>query len=390
MSKQNIIIYLTKDGFDLFESGLPSVMQFLFPPESVRDLEVLNKPQLEIQLTAFIAANKLKSATVLIVLASSVLFEKDISSPDTSMQPEDKIEVQKQEIKHPINDDADKAIQNEDIKKYLDTVPFENVNSKIYQIQNGIKVIATNRDLYDSIKKAFEQEGSEIMAVIPVIKLGKEIDITNGFNQQIAETLYKRIDGYKTDTFPLLDEEEEIQARNQKEKFSTNIKDTNIKRFVGMGAVFVLLVGVLGVMYSQLVAQNAQDEKVAQQAKQKLLQTTNSTVSPTLPPLANSFIPNSTQSAALIQKDKTIEIVAIPPATLSGQLKTSLKNYGFTHVDVKNDTTQTAAKTFILFSQSINQQTRDQVFTLVKTIAPDATTQETIQQQFDITITLAK
>src|SRR5205085_12307500 len=130
--------------------------------------------------TSFINGNNLPSANIVILLSETVLFEKDILDPENK----DGTSTQLQEFRE------------KGIKDFIDTVPFENVITHTYVLENGIKIVATNNDLQTSIKYAFEQKGSRIFSVIPAVLLGDAI--TNGLTPETLQTVASQLETIKS------------------------------------------------------------------------------------------------------------------------------------------------------------------------------------------------
>src|SRR3989338_3803463 len=61
------------------------------------------------------------------------------------------------------------------IQDFLDNIPVETVSSKLFPIENGVKIIAVNRQLYEVIGKTFQSLGFSVLSIIPEILLDKKI-----------------------------------------------------------------------------------------------------------------------------------------------------------------------------------------------------------------------
>ena len=133
--KQSCILYLYRNGFILFINFYSSITKFVFLQTIVKDLDLINEDQLRIQIKSLIESYKIPAGVLIIILTETVLFQKDIPNHAAA-------EYGQPELKEG---------QNEKIEKFLDSVPFENVLSKNVPLQNGVRIIATNKDLVDEI-----------------------------------------------------------------------------------------------------------------------------------------------------------------------------------------------------------------------------------------------
>ena len=131
--KQPAFIYLDKNGFYFFENGMTQVISLAFLATSVKDMDVINGGSLMTQIKGFIDQYKVTPASITIIFSPNITFEKDLVG-----------------LAH--------EQQEEEIKKFLETVPFDSVLSKEYQIDKGIKAIAGNADIYMQLKMAFEKK----------------------------------------------------------------------------------------------------------------------------------------------------------------------------------------------------------------------------------------
>ncbi|HEX7042245.1 MAG TPA: hypothetical protein VF189_03255 [Patescibacteria group bacterium] len=124
--------------------------QLSIPTDVVRDLEVLDRDKLTMLVAQFLQANSLQPCPVVFLLSPNITFAQDIG------------QAQPQEVE---------VI----IEKFLDTIPFENVGSKRVVIAGKTKVVGANKELYNTIKLAYEKGGFSVLAVVPFVLLQSTI-----------------------------------------------------------------------------------------------------------------------------------------------------------------------------------------------------------------------
>jgi hypothetical protein len=229
------IIYILREGFQIYAPGMPSILEFRFVPEIVRDLDVANKELLYNLLKIFISGNNIPKSSLIIVIGDSASIIKDfIITP---------VPVEEQ------------AAQLEQLHKladeFLEHIPFEEVSSKSFPIDNGIRAYGTNKELYESIKEAFLQEAFEVLMVLPAIAIGPEINTkaaldTDAINSILKkEPLLKEFNLLKQSLLTLQPEEASTESTEptKQEKKSGN------KKTILIIGVFVVLIIVLILVY---------------------------------------------------------------------------------------------------------------------------------------------
>lgn len=221
MAKQKALLYVDKVGFDFYLESAKGNARFQFTPNAVKDLEVINTDILRNQIKTFTESGKIPPVDIIIIIAPSLIFQKDLQIANPSDEPA--------------------AVQ-----KFIDTVPFDRVSSKVYKLGITTRVIATNKDLYNVISDAFEKKGSTTIAILPVHSLPKELQMANGSNVDVARLVIARIDSLKHNGMDLPQHILEInQAPKDTRKF-TSIKLNRqsiilIGVFIGLGVILVIL-----------------------------------------------------------------------------------------------------------------------------------------------------
>jgi len=148
------ILFIDGNRIDVYNSLKNTVVSLDFPQEVIRYSEVLDREKLHAQIKSLIETNKIVPSSLIVVLAKNILFQKDFVK-DQETQEQQELAAQ----------------------DFIDSVPFESVGSKIVPLEKGIRVIAANADLYESIMSTFQQLGFSIQSLLPVTLFGDEIQI---------------------------------------------------------------------------------------------------------------------------------------------------------------------------------------------------------------------
>jgi len=148
------ILFIDNNRIDVYNSSKNAVVSIDFPQEVIKYSEVLDREKLHLQIKSLIETNKITPSSLIVILAKNILFQKDFVK---DQETEEQQELQAQE--------------------FIDNVPFESVGSKIVPLEKGIRVIAANADLYESVMSTFQQLGFSIQSLLPITLFGDEIQI---------------------------------------------------------------------------------------------------------------------------------------------------------------------------------------------------------------------
>lgn len=140
--KQLGIFYLEGNRAIFYGGNVVNLLSLEWPLDVIKDLEVLDKEKLSAFIQAFVQSNNIAPCSVIIVLSQAVTFEKDF--PQVSSEEQDR-----------------------EMQKFIDFVPFEEVISRIIKLEKKLKIVAINKELYESIRDAFEKQGFSIISVVP-------------------------------------------------------------------------------------------------------------------------------------------------------------------------------------------------------------------------------
>lgn len=222
------VIFLDRNGFLLYSQGLHSVLQFNFAPTVIRDLEIINNELLNTQIAGLFTQSGLKPFQGVILLADSLLFEKQSSSGQES---------------------------EEEHKIFVDNLPFEHVSSIVFGPEQLF--VATNKDLYQGLCSAFMDQKATITAVVPAFSLNISPENMLALNDQTAGELFRRTLASSQNNFlkesPLAHSiqpvEKDTSQKSSPETPTQIVTDTqkpDRKRLFILVGVFVFLLAILG------------------------------------------------------------------------------------------------------------------------------------------------
>lgn len=222
--KQPALLYLDKNGFYFYEPGLQGVISLAFLETSVKDMDVINGASLMNQIKGFIEQYRIIPSLITIVLSPNITFEKEI-------------------VGLPLEE------QEEQIKKFIDTIPFESTLTKNYPIDKGVKVIGCNEDMFQELKISFEKSGFTIENVVPYQLLGNNQQLIKNLITENAIQFLRHVGGLRQASMLQLEKDKEkTQITPDANKNESQQPKKSRMRLYAMAVVFVILFIILGVM----------------------------------------------------------------------------------------------------------------------------------------------
>ncbi len=269
MTEKTYIIYLLKDKFEFYSPVNGSAIEFRFVPEIVNDLDVINPELFESLIKLFVANNKITFGSIVIVIADNASFIKDFittNNPPNTLKTNTANNVSA-DVSIPA---AAKENTNEEIKSFIEHVPFDDVASDTYPLSSGTKIWATNRELFTAIADAFKKQRFEVEAVLPGLVFEGNISSKATMDPAMAGIILQTFDSVKQHSLlsqkpvepqaAVTDSKEESKKiKNTEESYEINDTPktgTNKKRLFVMIGIFVILIIILILVYVGSLRQN--------------------------------------------------------------------------------------------------------------------------------------
>jgi hypothetical protein len=137
---RDTIIFLDKNRIYIYDGN--GVLRLDVPENVIRDVDVVDKSGFDSLVDTFIKTKKLDPAHIWMILADGVCFSRDVAQTDPA------------------------KLEN-DVRDFLEAVPFDQVLSKRYRAGGGVRVIATNLEYIEAITEIFEREGFSVEGIVP-------------------------------------------------------------------------------------------------------------------------------------------------------------------------------------------------------------------------------
>jgi len=220
MARSQGVLYLDRYSFDLYSDLLATVIRFPFDPKVIRDYDVIDKNGLVNEIKLFIQQNNLQPITLVIILSADVLFTKQITLSDPTKR-------------------------QATVQSFVENVPFESVGSVNIPSADAIQIIASNKDMYDTIQQSFAASRFSVVAVAPAVVIN-DVNFSNGLTADIAPQILGMMESLQAYNFQTLPQTVQLETTKDETTTKSETKK-NVRLFLLIG-VFVLLLVALGVV----------------------------------------------------------------------------------------------------------------------------------------------
>lgn len=212
--------YLDRESLTYFTSKNSEVPAVPLTAEVVQNLHIVSEPALERVLRAWVEHTRVVPSTLVLLVSEGITFSLDLTDPSvTESTPE--------------------------VQSFLELVPFNEVQSKIFRLESGVRVVAVNRNLIEPLVSVLEKMGFTVVCVTTGFVMG--MDEQAQFTPEIGQKTLSSPDVLLR--YNLLSETEIIAKVAKPEPFLSVKID---KKVVAMLLVFLVLLSVLGfLLWSQ-------------------------------------------------------------------------------------------------------------------------------------------
>lgn len=234
-NKPSGVVYVEPNRLLFYSSSINKVLFQDFPPDTVSDLDIINKEKFN-QILTFFIQNALQKAIydIALVFSQQTTFEKVLVPT--------------------ISKDID-ALTAE----FTSMVPFEEVINRVYKENKNIKAYAINRVVYEHIRDCFTKNGSIVTCVLPAsIILEKSPELANKLD---LPTIASKAEALKA--YNMIDSSFSIASTDQTVATTKNKNRT----YILLGVFFLLLIIMLVFGYSTFFAKPPKTKTVNQPVK---------------------------------------------------------------------------------------------------------------------------
>ncbi len=146
-SSSIVVVFIDRNRLQFYGSRLPDILTLDIPATLSKDLDILNKDGFYTFVNQWVKQNNLGGAVLFFILSPMTYFERIITA-------------------------AEESRQETDILSFYNSVPFEELATRVLTIEGKKHAIAANREFIESIRHAFMLQGYQVMSVVPAVLLG--------------------------------------------------------------------------------------------------------------------------------------------------------------------------------------------------------------------------
>ena len=234
MTKSNLpilIVLVNQTGLIVYGPHLSDVVQVNYPADTVKELELSNSKNIKTMIESLVNEYQVPKSKVVMILDSSVYFEKIIETTDP-------------------------AEQEKFIDEFKDSVPLESVFVRKFEFNQQIKVIAFNKLFYKSLVRAFNELEFVPKLLVPDFVTSQEVGVSsltlesaqllsNSLDKLKNHNLLSPVAGSKTPAVTQTNPPAGGSPTPQVKPNSNQHKPSNNKRTYLLAAAFVLLIAIL-------------------------------------------------------------------------------------------------------------------------------------------------
>lgn len=346
-SQPNILIYLTDQDIQLVNKEVS--LKITFPVEVYNHQEIIDGEKFEQTIGSALSQNNLPKGDGVILLGEQMLYQKEVSAKDP-----DEIE--------------------EEIKNFVDRLPFDNENIEEIRFENEGKsyVVATSGHLFKSLKSTLEKNGWKINYVLPApaVSVGK----TEKLTPEDVNNLLSQAHSLKQYNF--LNQLEDLQTPSKTESDDT---DKPTSKWIIGGAVGIVLILIVGGYWYRVKMKTPKVVPSAKMANVTVL------VTPTVTTI-------SSPSAVLLSKSDVL-ISVLNGSGISGQankIKNLLNRAGFSNISVGNYEGLSQKGTLVNYKSSVPESLRQELIDELNKSVASVSAEVTMGSGFDIVVIIGR
>ncbi len=357
--RKPLVCYLGSNYLEVIETNSNNQQRLSFSPSSIQHSEIVDKKKYSEELEKFIEGLNLKEGKGIILLAAELVYASDI--------------------------DITGKNEKDEAEKFLTAVPLQRSNIATISLhnKNKLRIIATNRKLYEGVLEALKISNIEIFSVAPISVFGSRTD-----DQEFTARQAKKITGEKKilKRYNFLEGKQQLQVDKDSVQIDPILegeeKKSMQKQLILLCLSLLLLIGAIGyfLLWSETIANPwfKKPKSLYHKPTAVTVPSITSQPSPTIKPFTD-------KSAIKIQilNGSGIEGQA-------GKLSNLLKGAGYNNVTIGN-VNNLEQRTTIIYNKLLPKDVLVGITDAMKNDFPDPTSQETSQSaEYDILITTGK
>lgn len=214
-NKNIIVVWVSRRQLILLGGKIAEPQSIVFPENIVADLEVLDQDALYGLIKEWSSRFPAASSELVWIFGPDVYFER-------------------------VCQESEKQTWDSVVVRFLDLLPFEEVESRTYVTPVGTKVVAVNKSFYTALRRGFALQGYTTRAEIASADLGKD-PTPQTLDQDTYDYIVRDLDAVEKNRLVTESSERESPHLPVTEKK----KNSSLPLLI---TVFAVLLGILGFM----------------------------------------------------------------------------------------------------------------------------------------------
>lgn len=357
--RKPLVCYVGSNFLEVFGTNSNSKQKVSFSSSSIQHSEIVDKKKYSEELQKFIEELNLKTGKGIILLSAELVYASDIDITDKN--------------------------ENDETEKFLTALPLQRSNITTISLhnKNKLRIVATNRKLYEGVLEILKISNVEIFSVAPVSVFPNR---TN--NQELTAQKAKKITGEKKIleryNFLLSKDNSRVDNDTADDK-KDGTEDEEVKKksmrsqYILLAISFLLLTSATTyfLLWSNTIPNPwfKKSESITPRSTSAITPSITSQPSPTINPLDDK---------------STIKIQILNGSGVEGQagkLSDLLKEAGYDNITTGN-TDNSEQRTTIIYNKLLQKDMLTEITKAIKNDFPDPTLQEASRSaDYDVIIT---
>lgn len=162
--KNVLVIWVSRSSLEIMGGKIEEPERMVFGEGVIANLEVVNRDAVYAQIKEWTQKRALKEMQIVWIFGQDVFFERVV----------------------PVHE---KEQDEAEIVRFLELLPFEEVDSRVYVTSESRRVVAVNRKLYKTLKTGFALQGYQTKAEISASLLDEKLVP----NRKMSKEVYLQI-----------------------------------------------------------------------------------------------------------------------------------------------------------------------------------------------------
>lgn len=215
-----IVVFIDRNRLQFYGSRLSDILTLEIPLAISKDLDIVNKDGFYTLVNQWVKQNNLSGAQLFFVLSPMTYFERIINS-------------------------AEESRQETEILAFYNSVPFEDLATRVLTMDGKKHAVAANREFIESIRHAFMLQGYHVVSVIPAVLLGA-LAAKRWLDKEMGAYVVKHIDALAAQNI-VESEEQSVAAPASRVPTEKN----NPRLMIMVGIFGVLLLALIVILFTR-------------------------------------------------------------------------------------------------------------------------------------------